>query len=91
MTHPFIFHGQSKDWFRVTNDTLTLKLAIEKGIELNKVLVRHEPDNEEYLVEMQPDGQTHHLTFWPHQSLPTQTKTSLVTHLRFSCPSVSFG
>ncbi|NOH62325.1 maltodextrin glucosidase [Vibrio sp. RE88] len=64
MTHPFIFHGQSKDWFRVTNDTLTLKLAIEKGIELDKVLVRHEPDNEEYLVEMQPDGETHHLTFW---------------------------
>ena len=64
MPLPFIYHGQSSDWLTRNDNTLTVKLATEKAYSFNKVLVRHEPDNEEYLVTMTWQGDTEHLDFW---------------------------
>ncbi|MGX1926727.1 maltodextrin glucosidase [Vibrio sp. NH-7] len=64
MTKPFIFHGQSSDWVSRHDQRLTVRLAVEKTAAFNKIVVRHEPDNEEYLVEMTLSGETEHLNYW---------------------------
>ncbi|MBG0758973.1 maltodextrin glucosidase [Vibrio cidicii] len=53
MTHPFLFHSQTQDGFCLSQGLAQVTLRTQsQGIE--KVYLRHEPDNEEYLVEMQP-------------------------------------
>lgn len=64
MPQPFLYHGQSSDWLTLSNDQLTIKLATEKAIIFDKIQVRHEPDNEEYLIDMKHVGQTKHLNYW---------------------------
>ncbi|MCE0495184.1 maltodextrin glucosidase [Vibrio salinus] len=64
MCLPFLYHGQSTDWVSQTDHKLTVRLAVEKAWLFQKILVRHEPDNEETLTEMHPQGSTEHLTFW---------------------------
>lgn len=64
MSLPYIYHGQSSDWLTHSGNTLTVKLATEKGVEFEKVMLRHEPDNEEYLIEMVKYSETEYLTFW---------------------------
>ena len=66
MTLPYLFHGQSHDWVTLdeTKPILTVRLATEKGIHFDKVLVRHEPDNEEYLVAMTRVNETPYLDIW---------------------------
>lgn len=52
MTLPFLFHAQTPDYFRVENQIAHVTLRTQpEGIQA--VYLRHEPDNEEYLVEMQ--------------------------------------
>ncbi|EPQ9916290.1 maltodextrin glucosidase [Vibrio vulnificus] len=51
MTLPFLFHAQTPDYFRVENQITHVTLRTQpEGIQA--VYLRHEPDNEEYLVEM---------------------------------------
>lgn len=61
---PFIYHGQSVDWLTREDNKLNVTLATEKAVNFTKVLLRHEPDNEEYLVEMTLSKTTEHLTYW---------------------------
>lgn len=81
MTLPFIFHGQTPEWVTNNGARLKLKLAVEKGVPLSKVMVRHEPDNEEYLVEMTPSGNTDHLDYYC-ATIPFNTDRD-VTHYVF--------
>lgn len=61
---PFIYHGQSHDWLTIKDDTLSVTLVTEKSMAFDKVMVRHEPDNEECLVEMTLTKSGKHLNFW---------------------------
>ena len=81
MTLPFIFHGQTPEWVTNNGAHLRLKLAVEKGVPLSKVMVRHEPDNEEYLVEMTPSGHTDCLNYYC-ATIPLNTDRD-VTHYVF--------
>ena len=54
MTHPFLFHPQAAPWFKESADTLLLTLFSELDAPIREVWLRHEPDNEEYLVAMTP-------------------------------------
>lgn len=76
MTLPYLFHGQSHDWVTLdeTKPILTVRLATEKGIHFDKVLVRHEPDNEEYLVAMTRVDETPLFGYLVSQ-FPTQSRS----------------
>ncbi|MEX0335071.1 maltodextrin glucosidase [Vibrio tubiashii] len=78
---PFIYHGQSVDWLTREDHRLTVTLATEKAVNFTKVLLRHEPDNEEYLVEMTLSKTTEHLTYW-QASFPLNNDRD-VTHYTF--------
>ncbi|MDC5842066.1 maltodextrin glucosidase [Vibrio europaeus] len=78
---PFIYHGQSADWLTREDNKLTVTLATEKAVNFTKVLLRHEPDNEEYLVEMTLSKTTEHLTYW-QASFPLNSDRD-VTHYTF--------
>lgn len=77
----FIYHGQSADWLTREDNKLTVTLATEKAVNFTKVLLRHEPDNEEYLVEMTLSKTTEHLTYW-QASFPLNSDRD-VTHYTF--------
>ncbi|WP_428772635.1 maltodextrin glucosidase [Vibrio sp.] len=64
MILPFIYHGQSDRWLTRQDDQLVLTLATEKATRFTRVQVRHEPDNEEYLVDMTLCGGTEQLNYW---------------------------
>ncbi|MGL6261972.1 maltodextrin glucosidase [Vibrio sp. WXL210] len=64
MSLPFIFHAQSADWSALCERTLTLTLVTERGQDWQKVLIRHEPDNEEQFETMSLVRQTDRLCFW---------------------------
>lgn len=64
MPFPFIYHGQSSQWVTREGNTLTVKLATEKATKFDKIYLRHEPDNEEYLVDMIHCGETDFLNYW---------------------------
>lgn len=64
MTSPFIYHGQSRDWVTKNEGSLTLILATDKRYTFEKVMVRHDPDNEEVLAEMTPCRETPQLQYW---------------------------
>lgn len=64
MTMPYLYHGQTANWLIRHGDSLTLKLATEKSVSVKRVCVRHEPDNEEYLVDMLLDGESERLNYW---------------------------
>ncbi|MFR9720772.1 maltodextrin glucosidase [Aeromonas diversa] len=49
---PFLFHPQASPWFRATHDALLLTLFVDRAANLNQVLLRIEPDNEEELHPM---------------------------------------
>ncbi|OAJ95149.1 maltodextrin glucosidase [Vibrio bivalvicida] len=61
---PFIYHGQSSDWLTLEDKKLTVTLATEKAVNFTKVMLRHEPDNEEYLVELTLSKSSAHLNYW---------------------------
>lgn len=63
-TLPFIYHGQSSDWLTCQGNTLYVSLATDNAIDFSKVLLRHEPDNEEVLVEMKFSHSSKRLNYW---------------------------
>ena len=64
MTHPFLFHPQVAPWFKESADTLLLTLFSELDAPIREVWLRHEPDNEEYLVAMRPVSTRDRLQVW---------------------------
>ncbi len=64
MTLPFIYHGQSEFWVRCDEKQLTLTLVTAACDVYDRVLIRHEPDNEEYLVAMSAVGQQGQCQYW---------------------------
>ncbi len=63
MSLPFAHHAQTSDGFVHQNGELSLTLNTESDL-YSKVYIRHEPDNEESLVEMRPVGKLGRLTQW---------------------------
>lgn len=66
MNYPFISHVQTIDGLCVEGDTLMVTLKTE-DLDFEQVLIRHEPDNEEYLVEMNKVGKQGRLALWQGQ------------------------
>ena len=90
MTSPFIYHGQSRDWVTKNEGSLTLILATEKCYAFEKVMVRHEPDNEEVLAEMTPCRETSQLQYW--QATIALNSDRDITHYVFKllCGTVQY-
>ena len=61
---PFIYHGQSSDWLVREGNTLLVTLITDKAMTYSKVMLRHEPDNEEYLIEMVLSHSDKYLNYW---------------------------
>ncbi|PJG60577.1 maltodextrin glucosidase [Aeromonas cavernicola] len=64
MNYPFLFHPQVTPWFQASADTLLLTLFSERDTPIRHVWVRHEPDNEEYLIPMKPVSVQDRLQVW---------------------------
>ncbi|MEG3220611.1 maltodextrin glucosidase [Vibrio gigantis] len=77
---PFIFHAQTSDYFHEKDGVLTVTIMSERD-DWQKVQLRHEPDNEEYLLGMTKVGTQGRLTLW-QTSFPVNTDRS-VTHYAF--------
>ncbi|PWI35384.1 maltodextrin glucosidase [Vibrio albus] len=60
---PFVSHSQTRDGLVVEGQELVLTLKTE-SVHFDKVLVRHEPDNEESLISMIPAGKEGRLKRW---------------------------
>ncbi|CAE6949902.1 Belongs to the glycosyl hydrolase 13 family [Vibrio sp. B1REV9] len=80
MTLPFIFHSQTSDGLSFDGETLTVILKTE-SIAFDRVHVRCEPDNEEYLIEMSQCGRAGDLLLWQAQFAANQDRD--VTHYVF--------
>ncbi|MCA0937846.1 maltodextrin glucosidase [Vibrio alginolyticus] len=80
MALPFIFHSQTPDGLSFDQDKITVFLKTE-NITFDAVYVRSEPDNEEFLTEMQPVGTVGELKLW--QATFTPNKDRDVTHYVF--------
>ncbi|MFC5078199.1 Maltodextrin glucosidase [Vibrio thalassae] len=63
MTQPFLFHPQTHDGVVRVEDTLTITLFAEAN-DYESVSLRHEPDNEEYMVPMSKVGTKGRLDIW---------------------------
>ncbi|MCG3743669.1 maltodextrin glucosidase [Vibrio cincinnatiensis] len=81
MNIPFLFHGQTDHWVTRKDNQLTLTLAVDSAFPSTKILVRHEPDNEEVLVEMRKVGKTDRLDYWQARIPLNQDRP--VTHYLF--------
>ncbi|MCZ4371000.1 maltodextrin glucosidase [Vibrio diazotrophicus] len=86
MSLPFAFHAQTSDGLSYQDGQLTLILNTESEL-YQKVYVRHEPDNEESLVEMKPCGKLGRLNQWS-ATIPVNPDKSL-THYVFKMLSGS--
>ncbi|UPQ89580.1 maltodextrin glucosidase [Vibrio sinaloensis] len=64
MSFPFLYHGQTTPWVTLERRKLTLTLATDKTTPFHQVLIRHEPDNEEYFAAMSVIQETEHLRYW---------------------------
>lgn len=64
MTHPFLFHPQVAPWFKESADALQLTLFSELDAPIREVWLRHEPDNEEYLIPMTAVSTRDRLQVW---------------------------
>ncbi|MGY0613867.1 maltodextrin glucosidase [Vibrio sp. FJH11] len=80
MTLPFIFHSQTLDGLSFEQERITVLLKTE-DITFDAVYVRSEPDNEEYLTEMQPAGTAGKLKLWQATFAPNKDRD--VTHYVF--------
>ncbi|MGC9423804.1 alpha amylase N-terminal ig-like domain-containing protein, partial [Vibrio sp.] len=81
MHAPFLFHGQTESWVTCHDNGLSLTLAIEASFPCSKVLVRHEPDNEEMLVVMEKTATTERLSYW--QATIPLNQDRAITHYVF--------
>lgn len=77
---PYLQHVQTPDGFCFNNNVLTVSLNIE-DIDIDKVQVRHEPDNEEYFVAMTRIGKAGRLVTW-QASIPINSDRD-ITHYVF--------
>ena len=81
MTLPFLYHGQSDFWVKHSSQQLTLTLATACDDHYDRVLIRHEPDNEEYLVAMTPTHRDQQCQYW--QATIALNTDSPLTHYTF--------
>ncbi|WP_234494261.1 maltodextrin glucosidase [Vibrio maritimus] len=63
MTQPFLYHPQTQDGLVRQGDQLTVSVFSEKGA-FEQIKLRHEPDNEEYLIDMSKSGAKGELEIW---------------------------
>ena len=77
---PYLFHAQTCDYVQLEQRVLTLKLHTDRD-DWIKVQIRHEPDNEEYLVDMSLVGKQGRLFVWEAQ-IPLNSDQS-ITHYTF--------
>ncbi|GAL34556.1 maltodextrin glucosidase [Vibrio maritimus] len=63
MTQPFLYHPQTQDGLVREGDQLTIRLFAEQA-KFESIKLRHEPDNEEYLVELSKVGTKGKLDIW---------------------------
>lgn len=80
MTLPFIFHSQTLDGLSFNEEAITVTLKTE-SLDFDRVYVRSEPDNEEYLTEMHPAGTSGELKLWKATFAPNKDRD--VTHYVF--------
>lgn len=77
---PFMSHSQTSDGLHHEGNLLILTLKTEP-VPFDKVLLRHEPDNEESLVTMVPAGEEGRLRLWT-ASIPVNEDQAM-THYTF--------
>jgi alpha-glucosidase len=63
MQAPYLFHVQTTDGVSRDNNNLTLLLKTDVS-SFDKVQIRHEPDNEEYFVDLKPSKKCGRMTVW---------------------------
>ncbi|MGV2989469.1 maltodextrin glucosidase [Vibrio sp. E150_011] len=63
MSTPYLYHSQTTDGVTLNVSYLVIELLTE-DLSFERVLLRHEPDNEEYMIEMQPMGLKGQLRVW---------------------------
>lgn len=80
MTLPFIFHSQTLDGLSFNEEAITVTLKTE-SLDFDRVYVRSEPDNEEYLTEMHPAGTSGELKLWKATFAPNKDRD--VSHYVF--------
>jgi len=80
MPSQFLFHAQTKDGLIVKGNELTITLLTDASA-YTKVQLRHEPDNEEYLVDMTCIGAKGRLKIW-QASIPVNLDRA-VSHYLF--------
>ncbi|MDB1124453.1 maltodextrin glucosidase [Vibrio algarum] len=80
MNLPYLRHVQTPDGLCFKNNVLTVTLTTE-DLKFDKVQVRHEPDNEEYLVDMSRVGKEGRLVLWK-ASIPINSDRD-ITHYVF--------
>ncbi|WP_261902892.1 maltodextrin glucosidase [Vibrio fortis] len=83
---PYLFHAQTSDYVQLEQRVVTLKLHTERD-DWAKVQIRHEPDNEEYLVDMSLAGKQGRLFVW-EAKIPLNTDQA-ITHYTFKLLSQS--
>ncbi|MGB1320959.1 MAG: maltodextrin glucosidase [Vibrio gallaecicus] len=81
---PFLFHSQTLDGVTFENAHLTVLLKTDKP-DWESIQVRHEPDNEEYLVDLIKVGEEGRLTIW--QGTFPINQDQPVTHYAFKVTS----
>jgi len=80
MNLPYIDHVQTNDGLMLKNDQLIVTLETEH-IDFDKVQVRYEPDNEEYIVDLKQVGTSGRLIQW-QGSIPLNRDRD-ITHYVF--------
>ena len=75
---PYLFHAQTCDYVQLEQRVLTLKLHTDRD-DWTKVQIRHEPDNEEYLVDMSLVGKQGRLFVWEAQ-IPLNSDQSITRY-----------
>lgn len=81
MKTPFLFHPQSDDGLSFDGTHLTVTLRIQPVQDVTKVVVRHEPDNEQFYVEMSHIADQGRLQLWQARFPINQDRD--VTHYVF--------
>lgn len=84
MNLPYVSHVQTKDGLILKNNKLLVTLKTDK-FDFDKVKIRHEPDNEESLVDLKPMGEEGRLFIW--QGMIPLNEDRDVTHYVFKLVS----
>ncbi|MGF1749429.1 maltodextrin glucosidase [Vibrio cionasavignyae] len=80
MSTPYLYHSQTTDGVTAHADCLHIELLTE-DLPFERVLLRHEPDNEEYIIEMTSGEKKGRLRVW--QAILPLSQDKSVTYYTF--------